>query len=365
MPLSRADLGRELGVTRSTVGNSIKPLLADGLLIELDEQEEEARLGRPGVLVAINPRAAFFIGLNISSTTINAVLLDFGMNVVAKQALDIADFYKDPPAVIQLLAKVPQALIAGAGIRKSRVKGVCIAIPGIVKNGVVISAPALEWQDVDLQTQLVAQMKDRWPIEVCNDAVALVSAVRADAADTDMQDVLLLLLAQGIGSARIRHGRIAEGAQGFAGEVGHMIMGPRASLRHSQTFEILAGYHRFRPFLPVGSSVSEGLIEIANRKDPEPALRQLIDEWAEVMAAGLLNLIHVLNPQSIVLGGPLAVLYPCVEARINEELRSYLVHGFDLPTISVARFGADGAAIGAAALLREALFEIPELADTP
>lgn len=346
---------------RSTVGNSIRLLLADGLVIELQEQEEEARLGRPGVLVSLNPAGAYFIGMDISSTAINAVLLDFGMNVVAKQALDIANCYTDARAVIRLLANVPKELVASAAIEKSRVRGVCISIPGIVRDGFVISAPWLGWEDVDLRTQLARQMKGRWPVEICNDAVALVSAVRAEAPEADMQDVLLLLLAQGIGSAHIRQGRIDGGAQGFAGEVGHMVMGTETWQTQSQTFEILAGYQRFLPFVPAGSGISQGLIDIARKLDPEPALAQLIDQWARVMATGLLNLIHILNPQSIVLGGPLAVLFSRVEPKIIEQLRKHLVHGFEIPTISVARFGADGAAIGAASLLREALFEMPEL----
>ena len=64
---------------------------------------------------------------------------------------------------------------------------------------------------------------------------------------------------------------------------------------------------------------------------------------------------------AIVLGGPLAVLYPRVSERVESLLAENLVHGFEVPPISVARFGGDGAAIGAAALLRESLFDLPEL----
>ena len=90
-------------------------------------------------------------------------------------------------------------------------------------------------------------------------------------------------------------------------------------------------------------------------------LDEALNEWALALATGFLNLIHILDPKAIVLGGPLAVLYPRVSKRVEILLSENLVHGFNVPPISVARFGGDGAAIGAAALLRESLFDLPEL----
>jgi len=362
VPLSRADIGRELGITRATVGNSINPLLSEGLVIESEDQGQGGRAGRPGVLVALNPSGAYFIGLDISTTAINAVLIDFTMRIVAKQTLSIRDCYRDALRVIDLLAELPRQLIETARVRNKQIRGLCVSIPGIVKGGCVVSAPWLGWQDVDLRELLSKQLKVRWSIEVCNDAVALASAVRAEAGESEMQDVLLILLAQGIGSAHIRQGRIVEGAHGFAGEIGHMVMGARAKLAASHTFEILAGYERFRPFIPTGQSISEGLVTLAQLDQPGPDLGNLLEEWGAVLAAGLLNLVHIFDPQNIVLGGPLAVLYPRVEKYVRDELASYLVHGFKVPPISVTSYGADSAAIGAAALVRETLFALPELA---
>jgi predicted NBD/HSP70 family sugar kinase len=361
VPLSRADLGRELGTTRATTGYSIKQLLGDGLVLELENQEEAAGAGRPGVLVALNPAGAYFVGLDISTTAINAVLLDFTMRIVAKRMIPIHDCYRDSATVIELIANIPSQLVAGTSIRKTRVKGVCVSIPGIVKSGCVISAPWLGWNDVDVRAELSKRIKWRLPVEVCNDAVALASAVRAEAGDSEMQDVLLILLAQGIGSAHIRQGRIVEGAHGFAGEIGHMVMGARASQADTDTFEIMAGYQRFLPLIPAGQSISEGLVALASVEKLDNELALLLEQWAGVLAAGLLNLVHILDPQSIVLGGPLAVLFPRVEKKVRAELAAHLVHGFEVPPIAVAGFGADGAAIGAAALIRETLFTLPDL----
>jgi predicted NBD/HSP70 family sugar kinase len=349
-------------MTRATVGNAIRPLLKEGLVIELGDQGEGGNAGRPGVLVSLNPAGAYFIGFDISTTSINAVLIDLSMQVVAKKVLSVGADYRDSSNVIELLTDLPRQLLDGTQVRGKQVRGLCISVPGIVNNqGCVVSAPWLEWQDIDLHAILSKRMKARWPIQVCNDTVALASAVRAEAGDSDMQDVLLILLAQGIGSAHIRQGRIVEGAHGFAGEIGHMVMGASTKLASSNTFEILGGYERFLPLIPAGLSIPEGLAAIARIEKPNRQLTKLLNEWSDVLAAGLLNLIHILDPRRIVLGGPLAVLYPLVDERVNAALARHLVHGFKVPSISVAGFGADIAAIGAAAVIRETLFALPEL----
>ncbi|MBX5051919.1 ROK family transcriptional regulator [Rhizobium lentis] len=360
VPLSRADIARELNVTRATVGNSIKQLLAENLVIDLNESAEANGAGRPGALVSLNPAGAYFIGLDISSAEINAVLIDFSMRVVAKRIVSIADRYHEPKRVIELLAALPKELVDVSKVRASRVRGVCISAPGIVRDGKIISAPWLSWRDVDVVSAMSEAMKPSLPLQICNDAVALASAVAADSSESDLSDVLLLLLAQGIGSAHLRQGRVVEGAHGLGGEVGHMVMGGRPQMAATHTFEILAGYQRFLPFIENGVPIPEGLAKLVTREG-SPALDQALHEWALGLATGILNLIHILDPKTIVLGGPLAVLYPKVAERVESLLSENLVHGFNVPPISVARFGGDGAAIGAAALLRESLFDLPEL----
>ncbi|MNP48750.1 N-acetyl-D-glucosamine kinase [compost metagenome] len=90
-----------------------------------------------------------------------------------------------------------------------------------------------------------------------------------------------------------------------------------------------------------------------------------MDFWAEALATGLANLVHLLDPGAIVLGGPLAALYPAVSELFNAKLAQKILPGFEVPPLTVAKLGMDGAAIGAAATIRERLFALPELDGTP
>ena len=365
--LSRSEIARKLGMTRATVGNAIRPILAAGLVLELDDREDgSGNAGRPGIRLALNPRGAYFIGLDISTTAVNGVLLDFGMRVVARQSVPIAGDYRDVRYVLSLLADLPRKLLHGTKVLEKQVHGLCISIPGIVdKLGGVVSAPGLEWNDIDLRSRLRKRMKARWQIQVCNDTFAFASAVRAQAANGDMEDVLLVLLAEGIGGAQIRQGRIVDGSNGFAGEIGHMVMGTSIRPASANTFENLAGYQRFLPIIPKARSIAEGLLALSLIEKPDRRLKRALDDWANVLAIGFMNLIHILDPQRVVLGGPLAVLYPRVEERVKNLLSENLVHGFKVPPVTVAGVAADIAAIGAATVVRETLFTLPEITHSP
>ena len=354
--MSRADLGRELGVTRATVGNSIKVLMEENLVVEVGGQEEAARAGRPGVLVTLNAAGAYFVGLDISTEAVNGVVLDFAMNVVARKSVPIRGVYSDVAAVTEILSSVVAQLMKEPDVREPDVKGICISVPGVVKEGCVVNAPSLGWRNTPLREAVEHRVGRRLPVRVCNDTVALASGYGAVSTEEHLQDVVFILLADGVGSAYMRRGVILESTNGFAGEIGHMIMGPDFGC---QTFENLTGYRRFAPFFKPGEPIAAGLSRIADAGQSDAGLVQAMQEWGEALAVGLLNVIHMLDPREIVLGGPSAVLYPLVEDRVKGMLAEHIMHGLALPPICVTMSGDDGGAVGAAALLREELFSLP------
>jgi predicted NBD/HSP70 family sugar kinase len=75
----------------------------------------------------------------------------------------------------------------------------------------------------------------------------------------------------------------------------------------------------------------------------------------------MLNLVYLLDPEKIVLGGPLSVLFPRIAPEVDSLLAANLLHGFTAPPIHITRFGVDGAAIGAASVVRDRIFSLPRL----
>ncbi len=367
--MSRSDLARELNLTRTTVGNAVKVLLEADLvheplaITEAVSGNDATRTGRPSVGVSLNGPGAYFVGLDISTTALTAVLVDFNMKIVATFTSSIGPDLQDVAAVMDRLATLAKRAIRAAGKKRDTVRGIGISIPGLVgRTGRVAIAPFLQWRDVDLKAHMTDRLGPEISVKVCNDAVALASAICATASDTEVADMLLILMSEGIGSAMIRQGRVVEGFNGYAGEIGQTVMPSPIANSSPQTFQILAGERFFRPFMAKDRPVVDAIIELAGNVPGHPGLPKALERWAAQLAAGFLNAIWFLDPERIVIGGTLAPLYGHVATRVDAALAEGM-GGLRVPSISVSEYGAEGAAVGAAALIRETLFALPELAE--
>ncbi len=356
--VSRADLARLLGLNRSTTGYAIAELLDVGLVVELEEQAPDGRKGRPGVRVALSPSGAYAIGIDVGTREISGVLIDLQMGIVAQLTTSSGPAFRNPEAVLPKLVGMAQKLPKKAGVDTSKILGIGISIPGLVDHdGKVINAPFLEWSDFDLEQRLQLVLPSEWRIEVRNDADCFAAAECAVASPSDLDNFMVLLLAEGIGSALVSKGVVMQGAHGHAGEVGHTLVRTSGD---SVTLERVVGAFAFSEFFAADCPVSEGVAALIQRQK-EPGVKAALKQWAANLGLCLVNSIHVLDPGRIVLGGALAQLYPLVADLVAAFLARHLLHGVCAPPIQVTRFGKDGAAIGAAAVVRESVFDLPRL----
>ncbi len=355
--LSRADMARALGVTRATIGHAVAELATAGLVLETPTPTPE-RIGRPGVALRLNPQGALFIGVEIDTRAVSAVLLDLTMRVVARKVDPVADTFQNPQAMVPRILSAAQSLAVHTD--PARLVGLGVAVPGLVgRHGQVVNAPLLGWRNFALQEALQDAAPATWQIDVCNDAFAFASAERA--ADLEPSSLLMVLLAEGVGSAYLDEGRMISGAHGFAGELGHMIVSVRGK---SGALETMAGAAGFPAAMRPGWSVAQGVADVLATANTPETLAAL-DLWAEALAIGLANATHLLDPSRIVLGGPLSALYPAVADAVTQRLSELMLQGHAAPSLHLARYGGEGAAIGAAARLRARIFALPDLGKSP
>jgi predicted NBD/HSP70 family sugar kinase len=170
-----------------------------------------------------------------------------------------------------------------------------------------------------------------------------------------------LLATRGIGSARVRKGVVDRGSHGIAGEIGLMYLGDRLS-EFDKSFQNLAGYNQFAKFIDGAADPVAQFARLASIETPSGAFAEALKDWGEVIATGLLNAIYLLDPANIVIAGPLAVLYPRIQAQVDAALRSRFMSGLEIPRISLAGARQQVAAVGAAAMLRQELFLLPYFA---
>ena len=188
-------------------------------------------------------------------------------------------------------------------------------------------------------------------VAVDNDATCAALAEWQHGAARGFDDVVLVTLGTGIGGGVVMGGRLQRGANGFAGEIGHMVVkpdGPACPCGRRGCWERFASGRGLQ--MLAGGRRGEDVVEGARSGDRE--LLEVIDQFAHWVALGLVNLTNVLDPSCIVLGGGLTAAQDLFLPPIAREFSAllYSPEHRPHPTLNFAQLGERAGAIGAALL---------------
>jgi predicted NBD/HSP70 family sugar kinase len=355
-PLSRAELARRLGLNRSSSGNIIASLTADGLVREVGETEQaraiHAHAGRPGIMLELVPGAVYFLGIEIGVEHISAVEIDLGTNIISRtvEPFDGASAGVDATverAVEMVLGAVPRS-------RLERCEGIGIAVPAqMVKHGFVRLAPLLRWENVHLAGLVRNAMPVSVPVVAENDGNAFAIGATYGRNELHSGVTLFLVMESGVGGGIIVNGSLFRGANGLAGEIGHLringVEGSNRSLEEVLGLEHIMAEHR------KVSGLAEPTFDhfLADVRDRVPGAVSIAEEWARVLAFGLIQACRLIDADRIVLGGSVAALYPLMAARVARHIQSTQEASFPVPSIEMNDQGTAGPAYGAACILHQ------------
>jgi predicted NBD/HSP70 family sugar kinase len=214
---SRADIARETRLTRVTVSDLVAELMAEGLIVELG-QREGSRPGKPATLLDLDRGAYQIIGIDLSDyAQFRGAVLDLGGNILSRADIPLAG-----STGADATAKVITLIETLIGQATAPILGVGVGSPGVVdRDGVVLRAPNLGWANERLQPTLSERFE--LPVLVANDANAAVLAEHSfGGAD---QDLMLIKVGHGVGSALLLGGSLLYGSRFAAGEIGHVVVG--------------------------------------------------------------------------------------------------------------------------------------------
>lgn len=354
--LSRADLARALGLNRSSSGNIIAGLLADGLVQEVsdDALRDPPRAGRPGILLELVPHAVCFLGVEIGVEHITVVELDLAARVTRSLH---QPFDGKAAGVAPALARALHLAFDGMGPQKLvRCEGVGIATPSQMdRAGMVRVAPLLGWGRVNLtalaREALPALLPPHLPIMAENDANAFAIGATYGHRLTRKGVTLLVNMESGVDGGILINGQLFRGGAGLAGEIGYLRMAsdaPKTLQQQIGLAQLLLAYqtHTRRPEVRLADLLQD-------IRDREPGAVAIAEDWARALAFALAQTCRIIDADTVVLGGSVAAIYPLVQARVLTHLRSFQDDCFALPIISVAEGAEQGAAYGAACMLHQ------------
>ncbi|WP_460798362.1 ROK family transcriptional regulator [Microbacterium sp. GXF0217] len=307
-PRTRAELAKSSGLARSTVAARVDELMRTGLIAPVADAASTG--GRPPSQFALNPSARVVIAADIGASHTTVAVTDLAGTVLAERTGRLA-VSLGPEPVLSWLAETATELIAEAGLSHDRVAAVGVGVPGPVEHatGRPAKPPIMPgWDGFDVPGWV--QQHLQVPVLVDNDVN--VSALGERAAAWPTTDHLIFVkVATGIGAGIISDGRLLRGAQGIAGDFGHVRVARGADVPchcgNTGCLEALAsGPAIARSLSERGIAAADGEDVIALVKagslEAIQAVRQAGRDLGEVLTAS----VSLLNPSVITIGGAMA-----------------------------------------------------------
>lgn len=286
--------------------------------------------------------SAATLGIDIGGTKAQAGILGGDGVFAARNAIATGVSFS-PATLIEFVAVVRDAAPGVA------VEAIGIGFPGLVEPGTgrVLSSVILPgWEGVPLSA--IVRDHFRMPCGVAND---VDNAARAEAhvrgpAETDL---FFVSVGTGIGGAWWSQGSLRGGASGLAGEIGHTVVsdGPPCPCGRNGCVGALASGRAIEARL----GLERGGLE-EHMRAPTPADHAVIREAGAMLGRAIANLIHLLHPALVVIGGGIAVIPGFVEAAADTAESEVIADFRPRPRIERARAGYDAGALGGALLGR-------------
>jgi len=317
-------------------------------------------------------KSEHIVGVDIGGTKIYAGVFNTSLECIGKARVS-TKAERGHEAVIERIVRCVLDAIDECDLKPDQIKGVGVGAPGAVdsENGRVIFAPNLEWKDVALKKALEKQLGV--PVFLENDCNVCTLGVYETELKRKPQSVVGIFLGTGIGGGLILNGEIYSGFNRTAGEVGHMVLevsGPKCACGNNGCFEALAS--RSALFRKIQNAVKDGQktiltdmlgpdLEDLRSGDLRKAIRRgdkfvdhIVEEAAEYTGIAVANMINVINPEVVVLGGGvIEALEDEMMSIIVETATEYALSGTAKGIeIMASKLGDDAGITGGAVLAR-------------
>ncbi|MDE3724691.1 ROK family transcriptional regulator [Nocardiopsis sp. N85] len=305
-PCSRAAVAAATGLNKTTVSSLVADLMARGLIRETGETAQNG-VGRPGVLLALDDSSVAALGLEVNVDYLSVVAVDLVQRELTSRHMPFDARAAGPDESARRIVAALREVMADPSVRGRTVVGAGIAVPGLVDapTGTVRRAPNLGWSDFPLgaRTDVLG-----FPVRVDNDANLGAIAEYRVGSFAGTPDLVYVTGEVGIGAGVLTGGSLLRGAGGFAGELGHLALGPdgpECSCGRRGCLEASAG---------IGAILRDAVPDLApERPLPGADVAALVDATVGRAVAGDGTAVSALERAGIRLGQGLAALVNLVD----------------------------------------------------
>jgi len=324
-PITKLELAKRTGLSRSAVTQRVSSLLNAGLVIPTRHLAEDTG-GRPAERYAVNPNWGVSLIADTGATGMRTAVCDLSGHLL-NEHFDWIDITQGPDAILGAISKRFSSHLVSRRLSPGHVRGIGISVPGPVdaRTGRVVSPPIMTgWHDYDIPGFFSAQFD--CPVTVEKDTNAMVyGAFRSSTAAE--QNMVFVKVGTGIGAGLMLSGRLYRGADGAAGDVGHTRLdsagevAPACRCNNLGCVEAYAGgWAILRDLQAAGVEVYtiDELVKAVHEGNAEA--RAMVLESASIIGTAVAHLVNMANPRAVVLGGQLVGLGDLVLATVREQV---------------------------------------------
>ena len=311
----------------------------------------------------------YYIGLDVGGTTFKAGVVTEDGRIVHKDAMPTG-IERPYQEIIADMAALCKKVAADAGIEMSEIKSIGVGVPGLFDNktGMIPFCTNLGWHDIPF----VAEMKKHLDTPVYGDNDATVAGLAESVAGVSagIKDSVFLTLGTGVGGGIIIDGKPYSGAHGCGSEIGHMMIKMGGELctcgnygcfeRYASATAIIREARKAIVEYPESSMLAacggdpeklNAKIVIDAARAGDETAKTVFDGYVHALAVGIINIINMLDPEVIVLGGGVSAAGEFLLNAVREAVKP-MVFFKTMPyaRIELAQLGNDAGIIGAAML---------------
>jgi glucokinase len=314
----------------------------------------------------------YYLGLDIGGTKLEAALVEASGSIVHAERTPTHAAEGADAVLERIMALLARVLVPGR-VSQVQISALGVGVPGAVEHetGLIhhlVNLPG--WAGLPLRDILIARF--RLPVFMTNDANAAALGEYVFGNGIGSKNMLYVTASTGIGAGIIIDGKIVGGANGAAGEVGHMILhaeGQLCNCGNRGCWETLSSgpaiVKAARRYIDEGATTAitqlagHGPIKtehvFAARQQGDAVAKLVVDRALHCLGIGIGNLVNVLNPERVIIGGGVTNAGEIVLSTVAGVVRQMAYGPAKSVKIMPARLGAQAGVIGAAAVAMQSL----------
>ena len=327
-PMSRADLAREIGLTRAAITIIIDSMLSEGLLIEKGTVSNG--LGRNPVVLDVRSEACYALGLSIVRNGCCLGVVDLKGKVLFCTQINIEGAYNRTQALEKIKTEI-KTVLEHPVFKGRKFQGLGITSPGPLdsKKGIIINPPNFKhWHN----TPIVDELKKvfDFQIKLENNASALALAEKNYGQGRNFSDFILIVVDNGIGAGVITNGKLSKGANSLGVELGHTSIcynGKPCNCGNLGCLEVYAAIPAvLKDAQILGIEVHSWDALVQKAESGHKACIKLVEQEADYLSTSIINSVNVLGIEAVVLSGHIKRRSSMLLNRIRERVNTMAIN---------------------------------------